>query len=107
MCRLLRAAFFAVLCVIATEAQSQKVHAILVADTLDGSIGPGIQENVKNVGALLGSLEIVGEIEVSRAEVTGDAFSCKSILEAVDRLQVEPNDAVLFYYAGHGFGARN
>jgi len=93
----------AFLCVAATEAWSQKVHAILAADTLDGQIGTGVQENVKNMGALLGALEIVGEISVAKVEVIGAGFSCKSILDAVDKLKVGPDDAVVFYYAGHGF----
>src|SRR5262245_44063440 len=94
------------LCVAATEAKSQKVHAIIAADSDDGKIGPGIRENVKNMTGLLTSLEIVGEITVVKAEVSGEDFSCTSILKAVDRLTIGPDDAVLFYYAGHGYRTR-
>jgi hypothetical protein len=107
MRRQLATACFWVLCFAATEARSQKVHAIIAADSLDGQIGPGIRENVTNMNGLLASLEIVGEIVVLKAEVTGQDFSCKSILQAVDKLQVGPDDAVLFYYAGHGAGSKS
>lgn len=103
MRRLLAAISIAVLCFAATEARSQKVHAVIAADSLDGQIGPGIRENVKNITALLTSLEIVGEIAVVKAEVSGRDFSCKSILQAVDTLEIGPDDTVVFYYAGHGF----
>lgn len=85
------------------NANAQQVHAILVADTLDGSIGAGIKENLKNVHALLADIEIVGEIPVIKTEVKDTGFNCKAINDAVSRLQSGPNDAVLFFYSGHGF----
>ena len=106
MHRLLAAISIAVLCLAATEAPGQKVHAVIAADSLDGQIGPGVQENVKNITALLTSLEIVGEIAVVKAEVSGRDFSCKSILQAVDKMEIGPDDTVVFYYAGHGFRTR-
>ncbi|HZP78535.1 MAG TPA: caspase family protein [Pseudolabrys sp.] len=89
----------------ATQASGQTVHAIIVGNSLDGQIGPGVTENLKNMSGLLTSLDIVGEITVVKTEVSGADFSCKSILQVVDKLEIKPADTVLFYYAGHGVGA--
>jgi hypothetical protein len=84
-------------------AHAQKLYAILVGDTQDASIGNGIAANLKNMDSFLDAVEMDGKITISKIEIKGDNFNCKKINEAVEQLNVEPSDAVLFYYSGHGF----
>jgi caspase domain-containing protein len=87
----------------ASETQAQKLHAVLVADTTDGTIGPGIKANLSKMNALLNAISHVGGIPLVKTEVIDNAFDCKIIMEKVKALSVAPDDSVLFYYAGHGF----
>jgi Caspase domain len=91
----------------ADQARAQKLHAVLVGDTLDASIGKGINANLKNMDSFLYAVELDGKISVTKTEIKGDNFNCKKIHEAVEQLNVEPTDAVLFYYSGHGFRRDN
>ncbi len=54
-------------------------------------------------GFFLDSVELDGKISVIKAELKANDFNCKNINEAMTALDVEPSDAVLFYYSGHGF----
>jgi hypothetical protein len=85
------------------QAYAQKLHAVLVGDTLDGSIGAGIVANLTNMNSLLHAVETEGQISVSKSEVKGSDFNCKAIMQAVDQLNPASTDMVLFYYSGHGF----
>jgi Caspase domain len=80
-----------------------QLRSILVGDTLDAAIGRGIIANLRNLESFLRALELDGKIGVSKVEIKGNDFNCKSINEAVAQLAVDATDAVLFYYSGHGF----
>jgi hypothetical protein len=84
-------------------AYAGKVVAIVVTDTFDGSIGTGIKANQKQISALLDRLEVEGHFEVSRTVIEGAAFSCNAISDAVSQITINSDDAVIFYYAGHGY----
>lgn len=83
-------------------AQGQKLHAILVGDT-DSNLSEGVAENLSKMNNLLGSITQFGKITVTKVEVRDQNFACARILSAIERLQVRPDDVVMFYYAGHGF----
>jgi hypothetical protein len=85
------------------EASAQKIRAVLVGDTLDGSIGLGVKANLDHIREFLQVVQTRGEITVSIDQVRDDAFSCKSILATASKLKLSPDDVILFYYAGHGF----
>jgi Caspase domain len=85
------------------EASAQRIRAVLVGDTLDGSIGLGVKANLDHIREFLQVVQTRGEINVSIEQVRDDGFSCKTILATVSKLKVSPDDVVLFYYAGHGF----
>lgn len=103
MLRISVLAFVACFVFTADQARAQKLHAVLVGDTQDASIGKGITANLKNMESFLDTIELDGKINVSKTEIKGDNFNCKKITDAVEQLNVKPTDAVLFYYSGHGF----
>jgi hypothetical protein len=87
----------------ADHARAQKLHAVLVGDSQDASIGTGITENLKNMNDFLRDIEVGGHISVSKTEIKDANFNCKTIDQAVAQINAGPTDAVLFYYSGHGF----
>lgn len=82
---------------------AQTIHAVLVADTKDGSIGTGVAENETNIASFLNNLKTLTELNVASTVIDGANFSCKSIIDSINGLNVAADDAVFFYYAGHGF----
>jgi hypothetical protein len=88
-------------------ANAQKVAAVLVANSLDSSIGAGFAANMGFVKSLLHDATKKGGIDVSVVEIQDKEFNCKSIRAAVDSIKVTPDDTVVFYYAGHGFRRPN
>jgi hypothetical protein len=90
---------------VASNANAQKIHAIVVGDTLDKNIGVGIIKNMEKIGTFLQEVQNVGDMTVSVKEIKGGQFECKSIMEAVQQMKqsVASDDAVIFYYAAHGF----
>jgi hypothetical protein len=85
------------------ECPAQTMHAILVGDTQDASIGIGITENLRNMNSFLQQIETEGQIGVSKSEIKDARFNCKVIIQTIEQLNVGSTDAVLFYYSGHGF----
>jgi hypothetical protein len=88
-------------------ANAQKIHAIMVGDTLDGSIGVGITENLKNMNGFLHVVQSLTRLDASETQITGVDFNCKSILNVLNNVSASENDTVLFYYTGHGFRRDN
>jgi hypothetical protein len=81
----------------------QTVFAVLVGDTNDGQLGPGVQANITGVKNLLSQIKTEAGINVViEPDVKGDDFGCAKIREAVNNVPWTPRDAVLFWYSGHG-----
>jgi hypothetical protein len=95
--------FLLVTLLLAAEARAQTLHAILIGDTSDGTIGPGITANLQKINSFLNVVETIAEIPVARYEIKDAAFNCKAIVDQVRSIDVSSNDVVLFYYSGHGF----
>jgi hypothetical protein len=97
----LTALTFALLLALGPLAHAQKLHAVLVGDTLNAQVGSSAIANLEHFKAFLAIIRAVGEIDVGMEEIKDQAFNCKSIQYAVKRLMtVGANDAVLFYYSG-------
>jgi GH25 family lysozyme M1 (1,4-beta-N-acetylmuramidase) len=95
--------FLLVTLLLAAEARAQTLHAILIGDTSDGTIGPGITANLQKINSFLNVVETIAEIPVARYEIKDAAFNCKAIVDQLRSIDVSSNDVVLFYYSGHGF----
>ncbi|SRR5579883_562677 len=77
----------------------RKVHALLVVDTMSS-----LAESVKVDGERMERL-LYNNLPADRSEIrvlTGKDVSAEGILAYYRTLKVTPNDALLFYYAGHG-----
>lgn len=87
----------------APTAAAPTVHAVLVGDTQDPTIGVGVTANLNKMRAFLRQVKDEGSITVVVKEVEGDRFSCSEILDAIRSIPATASDTVIFYYAGHGF----
>jgi len=82
---------------------SQTVHAVLVADTTDATIGEGTKGNLQRMQKLLRSISKVGGFAIEQHVVAGDDFSCGNISKAISGLSIGKDDTVFFYYSAHGY----
>ena len=88
------------------------VHAIIVANTDNPALGPSAQTNMTKIQSLLyDTVRDMGEITVDDVTISGKDFNCQNIEKALagepvngKRLKITSDkDAVVFYYAGHGY----
>ena len=79
---------------------ARRLHALLIGDTNDASIGESVGRDVDNVRRTLD----VGVPE-ARYDVTiiqGDEATPAGILQKISALGILPTDSLFVYYAGHG-----
>jgi hypothetical protein len=82
------------------SAAPQRVHALVVADTLDPNIGDSTAVDRDNIKYLLTS-----GIPASRLSLTvldGSNVTRAQVLGAIQRLNVQPYDTVFVWFSGHG-----
>lgn len=96
----MRLASFFLVMIVGVSARGQDLHAILIADTNDGQIGPSVQVDLNNVKKTLSEGLPVGRLHVT--EVQGGDVSKDHVLQLISELAIEPDDSVLVYYSGHG-----
>jgi hypothetical protein len=77
----------------------RKVHALLVVDTLSG-LGESVKVDGERIEHLLS--ESLPRDRVEIRVLTGKDVSAESILSYYRDLQASRDDALFFYYAGHG-----
>lgn len=78
------------------------LHAVLLADTNDESIGKSVQIDLENVEKLLPSIEKNTGLKITAQSISGHQLTRRNVTNALNQLSVEPNDVVIFYYSGHG-----
>jgi len=89
-----------------------RVLAIVAANTGEPVLGQSADANREAMEALLAQVKTAG-IPVELYEAKGDQFSCDRISAILagkvgsdsdgSKFAVQPNDTVIFYYAGHGY----
>lgn len=83
-----------------------KMHLILVADTLNESIGYAGKADIIKIKGTFEQLSEKMGIKKGNFRyqlLAGKNFERKPILSAVAKLNPGPKDIVIFYYVGHGF----
>ena len=84
----------------AAETSAQQVHLLMAGDTDDPKIGRSVQHDLGSVAVAFYILLREGQLDNARLE--GDRVSAENILQAIDRFRVGPDDALVFYWSGHG-----
>jgi hypothetical protein len=79
------------------------LHAILAGNTLDDYIGPAVTQDLEQFRQELQIIAEATEMLVRRVELTGTQLRKSTLIDTISGLQPAPDDAVLFYFSGHGF----
>lgn len=80
-----------------------KMFLVMVANTLDPSIGKGCAMDVNTVRTLLGDMADQMEFNLFELIITGRNYKTGNVQQALDMLNPGTDDIVIFYYTGHGF----
>ena len=78
----------------------QVVHALVVGDTSDEKIGRGVQIDVSRICFQLEKMIPKQHLELKT--VTGAQVSWDGIISQLIQIRANENDAMLFFYSGHG-----
>lgn len=84
----------------ATGGQAQRVHLLVAGDTLDRNVGKAIDRDLGNI--VITFFILLREGQLDHARLSGGDVTAENILNAVERFRVQPDDAVVFYWGGHG-----
>lgn len=79
------------------------LHAILAGNTLDEYIGPAVTLDLEQFRQELNTIAETTGMLVRRVELTGTQLRKSTLIDTVSGLQPAPDDAVVFYFSGHGF----
>ena len=84
----------------AAEESPSKLHAIIVADTKDASLGSYIEQSLSDL-----QTHLTANIQADRISLQilkGEDCSMTALLTSLEGLQTDVNDSLLVYYLGHG-----
>lgn len=87
----------------AWDAVAQTLHAVIVADTDDESIGVSVRKDYDRNIALARAIAANTGLALDLKAIEGAQVTLGNLRNAVRGLTVKPDDAVLFYYSGHGY----
>lgn len=83
------------------------LHVILAGDTQDEYIGPAVSLDLEEFRQELQVIAEATGMLVRRVEFTGSGLRKRPLMDAVGGLRPAPDDAVLFYFSGHGFSLQS
>ncbi len=89
------------------QVSAATLHAILAANTLDEYIGPAVTQDIEQVRQELQTIAESTGMLVRRVELTGTQLRKAALMDTISGLQPAPDDAVLFYFSGHGFSLQS
>jgi len=88
-------------------AWAQTIHAVLVADTNDPSIGASVAKDLGGLTRMLQAASGATGMKLELQALEGAQVTLQNVRAAVQRVNAGPNDAVIFYYSGHGYRTWN
>jgi hypothetical protein len=85
------------------EVARTKLILVVVANTLDTTIGKGCVADMESVRHIFKKLSDEMKFNFIELLVQGKDYSKENIIGTIDMLTPGNNDIVVFYYSGHGF----
>lgn len=82
---------------------SETIHGIIVATTLDESIGDSVAKDRDLLTKELEKVSRLTEMELNLKIIDGNRVRKEVLAKAVLDLNPAPEDVVFFYFSGHGF----
>ena len=87
--------------------RKEKLFLIVVANTLDSTIGITSKKDLVNITDLFTTMANNLAMKIITTKIYGQTFNKKSVELAIAKLNPTPIDIVIFYYSGHGFRYSN
>lgn len=84
-------------------AEAATLHAIIAADIEDFEISHSVQHDLMEMHARLQEIAIYADLNLSETILVGKDFRSARVVQTIRMLNVEPDDAVIYYHSGHGF----
>lgn len=81
------------------SSHAAKVHIVLAGDTLDSSVGKDVETDLESLERYFDMWDFEG---VRIGVIRDRECTPGNMLRALDNLRIQPEDAVFFYYSGHG-----
>ena len=85
-----------------SPAIAQTIHAIIVADTNDPKIGSGVKSDLSNMTTFFQNAANATGMRLNLKRIYGVDCNNANTVRAINELQSQPDDIVVFYYSGHG-----
>jgi hypothetical protein len=82
---------------------AQTLHAIIIADTDDPSIGVSVGKDYDKNLALMRAVAANTGMALDLKAISGAQLTMTNVKAAIAGLAVGSNDTVVFYYSGHGY----
>jgi len=80
-----------------------KMYVIVVANTLDGSIGSGCKVDESRIETEFSNIAEALGIDIEKHVIADRDFAKENVMNALSGIQPGSNDIVVFFYRGHGF----
>src|SRR5271155_3631153 len=100
---LILAAFVTSLFVFSQSAYAADLHAILVGDTTDSSLGTAFEKDLEFMQEKLKKIAKNTNLNLNVTLLQGNSVTPKKVLRQIESLQVSPDDVVVVYFTIHGF----
>lgn len=84
-------------------ANAGQLHAILVIDTNDFSIGDSVKSDLLHYQDFLKKVARYTDLKLVETVFSGDEFISDNVYTHIKNLNVQADDTVIFYYSGHGY----
>ncbi|MCB1149539.1 MAG: caspase family protein, partial [Chlamydiia bacterium] len=93
---------FTFLFLLCTALEGATMHALLLIDTQAEELETAMAQNLKHWQRRLNEIKLYTDYTVKTTVLQGDDLRVSKITEALSKMQVKKEDAVLFYFCGHG-----
>lgn len=95
--------FLAIAMQLPLSAQARNLIAIIAADTRDSRVGTSVTEDFKHMRARLQEVANYTNMTLKEITFTGKNTNAATILQKLHNADIQKDDVVVFYYAGHGY----
>jgi hypothetical protein len=85
---------------------AQTLHSVVVVDSNDRSIGASVQKDMDTMVAFSREIASNTGMRLNLKTLNGSQLNEANLRRLVNGITPGPQDAVLFYYSGHGFRTR-